>query len=229
MNLRFLQKLIILVLIISVFTSGNYVANAEQNNTVIQYVVTKSNNATYSWWDSASMKSYHYSVAINSTVSVSIYNMSDSNTAIDINIGNLTMNNINDSDAESALALGYWQIPYRFGFLANTSWDKLQTDLSDIKDIDAGISSGKGDYLGNNLDIKIVKLKDQYQNTTLIYNAKDGVLLYAYSEVFGFLLELNIFSINQNTTYYHKLFSPFLPVITGVLFTALFIYKKSND
>ena len=106
--------------------------SAEITPISLQYTAEESNNATNIWWDPISMATVPYNVEQNSTVSVDIDDMNDFNSILDITIGNITREGINDNEAESALAFGYWKLQGLFGFIANTSWDNVISEFNEL-------------------------------------------------------------------------------------------------
>ena len=182
--------------------------SAEITPISLQYIAEESNNATNIWWDPISMSTIPYNVEQNSTISVDIDDMNDFNSTLDITIGNITREGINDNEAESALAFGYWELQGLFGFIANNSWDNVISEFNDLNLTVQSVDETEGEFLGEIIDIVEFRYNDDFQTTTLVYDRLDGILLFASSEVFGFHLTVSIISINDDTVYF-KVNAPF--------------------
>ncbi len=173
---------------------------ASGNKLALEYTVIASNETTNTWYNADFSESYQYDISVGSNFTVILNNSSDFNSELDIAIGNITRSNILDTEAEGALALGYWQLPNMFGFIANNSWNDVITDFKEV-DMTSDFKENV-DYpiLGTANSYQFF-FNDSYQTTTLIYDI-DGILLYANSTVFGFYLEFKLISVDGNTEYY---------------------------
>lgn len=186
------------------------------------YEVISSNETNNLWFNSDYSASFNYNIEINSTIQVDIVNVSDPLSALDIIIGNLTRSNITDYEAEQSLAIGYWALPNMFGFMANTSWIDVETDFTDYTFNSSEFKKTEQDHLGASVSGYIISFSDAYQSTSLFYEEENGILLTASTNVFGFMLEFSILSINGDREYYKSLESS-LPIQTLSVVLALLL------
>lgn len=197
---NFLIHLVISLIFIQLLINPN-TSLASISKLQVQYLVKSTDNQTNTWYNET-YHSFHYKVIKNSEVNVTIDNISNFNSNLTIEIGNLTRTNINDSEADFNLGFGYYKMPYSFGFVANTSWNILESNLKSYVS-KSSFANENSKFLGGSTNVVSIQFQDgTAQNTTLIYNKENGLLLYAKSEIFGFLLELTILSVNNNTLYY---------------------------
>lgn len=198
------------ILILILILSSNIQSKGDplfENNVMIKYKVNNSNNATNRWYNPMNYSEfYSYHILNQSFIEVNVINWEDPLSIINISIGNISRENISDNEAAEMLAFGYWTLPSQFGFIANTSWDLVAEDFNRINFNNSSFQSNlKYDYLGKNIDIVKFAFKDDIQETILIYEKENGLLLFARSTVFNFLLEIEIHSINNDESYFTKI------------------------
>ncbi|MCE7737286.1 MAG: hypothetical protein GPJ54_20525 [Candidatus Heimdallarchaeota archaeon] len=222
------------ILLIST-TVDAHEAHTIEGEVDIIYEVTFSNNANNWWWDYSSSQSTPYHVETGTKLNLTISDVSDPQSLMNLSIGNATFLDFPDWEGEEALGMGYYKVPASFGFVANTSWTetKFAMDQSNLESFNFTLPHL--DYLGGVVDSVVFEFKDVSQTTTLIYDQSSGILLESTSKVFGFDLSFRIYSINGDQEF-HKvaetssstdetvIFNPFL-ITAGLI---LLVVKKKN-
>jgi hypothetical protein len=230
-----LIRFISLILLLTFFYSTP-IAIAEEifeNPLVLSYQVRTSNNATNRWYNADYSEYFNYHVTSNSFIYVTLTDIDNSSTTIDIAIGNLSRSDISDNEAEEALAIGYFSLPNHFGFISNTSWNQIENDFASIDFNSSSFQSNlKDTYLGKTIDVVVISFVDKFQNTTLIYEKEYGILLYTRTAVFNFLLEIELEAINNDKNYFTKsttgdaLIQPPMILFIATLFLIIFVRQR---
>jgi hypothetical protein len=198
-----ITKLLLLFIIIGTLsTSNGHSEHSLEGEVEVVYDIIESNNATNIWYDSISNDTQLYHVENGSQMTLTIHDIQDEQTDVSFQIGNLTISNVPDKDAEEVFSYGYWQVPATFGFVANNTWTTTKIAMDNIEFESFNFSLPHLQYLGGEVDAIIVEFKDTFQSTRLIYDDNTGMLLEAHSEVFGFQLSISINSINGDKNYH---------------------------
>ncbi len=173
---------------------------ASSNELLVVYDILNDQNATVTWWGDEQLK---YNFSSEDDLKVKIHDMSDPNTLLDLEIGNLTVYNVTDNLASTNLALGYWKIPAELGFVANSTWNATKQQVSNLNlTVNSYAEYVSDDYFGVSLSVVRIEIQDFYQTSTFVYHKADGLLLSANTTVLGYTLEMKIKSINDKTDYY---------------------------
>ncbi len=221
------------ILLISTSTIAHE-ANTIEGKVEITYEVTFSNNADNFWWDYSTTQLTPYHVENGSKLNLTISDVSDPQSSMDLSIGNVTFLGFPDWEGEEALAIGYWKVPVSFGFVANTSWTdtKFAMDQSDLQSFNFTLPHLN--YLGGAVDSVLFEFQDLSQTTRLIYDQSSGILLESTSKVFGFNLSFRIYSINGDQEFHKSTLSSsstddtiiFSPLLLSVTLLLVVVKKK---
>jgi len=173
----------------------------ETNNLEISYLVVNSSETNNFWYhpnDSAI-----YIVETDSLINLTVNNLNEAHSNLNIEIGNLTKTAINDDEIENNLAFGYYFLGNQLGIIANTSWNELKTDFNQLNFNSSSFNIQViSTYLGGEIETVTIYLKDNFQETSLTYSYHDGLLLYAKSGFGMYYLEIEIYSINNSIDYF---------------------------
>lgn len=200
-------------------------AHTIEGKVEIVYEVTFSNNENNFWFDYSTSQLSTYHIENGTKLNLTISDVSDPQSSMDLSIGNVTFLDFPDWEGEEALAIGYWKVPASFGFVANTSWTntKFVMDQSDLKSFN--FTFPHLNYLGGVIDSVVFEFQDSSQTTRLIYDQSSGILLESVSKVFGFDLSFKINSLNGDKEFHKStesssstddttIFNPILVTIT---------------
>lgn len=209
-------------------------AHTIEGKVEIMYEVTFSNNADNFWWDYSTAQLTPYHIENGSKLNLTISDVSDPQSSMDLSIGNATFLGFPDWEGEEALAIGYWKVPSSFGFVANTSWTdtKFAMDQGDLESFN--FTFPHLDYLGGVVDSVVFEFQDVSQTTRLIYDQATGILLESVSKVFGFNLSFRIYSINGDQEFHKSTVSSsstddttiFNPLLLSITFLLVVVKKK---
>ncbi len=192
-------------LVFLVIIAGLQMPASAQNSTpvVVEYDVLNNQNATVTWYDE-NFNPIHYQFSEDDNLTVSIYDLNNSETNIDITLGNLTLTNIPDSVASNNLILSYWKLGYSLGFVANASnWENIKIGVENLTmSVHTFTEKSTTDFFGVTLSIIEIVFEDGVQATTLVYEKETGLLLSAETGAFGFTLKFRINTINGGTTFF---------------------------
>lgn len=168
------------------------------------YNVTFSNNATNYWYDYSTGLAPTFHVNNETQLTLTIANVSDTQSEMDLSIGNATFLDSPDWEVEEALAIGFYKVPATFGFVANNSWTTTKFAMDQLMLDSFNFSLPHLQYLGGEVDSVVFEFQGDSQITRLIYDQSSGILLEAASTIFGYNLEFKIHSINGDQNF-HKL------------------------
>ena len=158
------------------------------------YEITKTNaTATYTWYNGDYSQSFPYHVTNASEMRVELAKPSDSNTELNITLGNLTRTGIYDNETEPNLGLGYYKLSDNLGFVAPTTWASLDLRLSALNFSTYHFQSPiKYQFGAAQFDAVNITFADSFQQSTLIYDLNTGVLYYANVVIGNFVLSFYI-------------------------------------
>lgn len=201
-----------------------------QDPTEVVYLVNEANNGTNAWYYDGYSKNISYGISVGSYVNLTIHNMEKS--IISLVIGNLTRQNIEDIETEDNLILGYYPMLGKFGFIVNNSWGEVNSEFEGLELNQSSFKTNLIDsYLGNNIEIVVVSFDVGDQQTVLIYEKDHGLLLFARTTFWGYLLEIEIQSIDGDTSYFTSQtteVSPFGFIIISMgLLLGIMVIKKN--
>ena len=220
---------LLLFVIISSLSSVSSTPYNLKGQTTVQYDVVQSNNATSYWSNYPDEGGYNYHIENGSQITVIFSDILDRTSELNMTVGNLTLYSATESLVQDNLALGYWSLGDTFGFLSDTNWDTIKTNLSNTDGLTSDVSTNKADFLSGKVTVEVITLVDDFQNTTLVYEKQLGLLLFAYTDVFGFVLGITINNINGSTNIF-KSTSASLPIsMVPVLLSLIafsFIWKR---
>ena len=244
MKMKLLTPLSILILVLglSFFSSAQAAEplyGPNSNIGSVSYSVSESNStAIYYWWDTASSQLLAYQVPSDSFLNVTFLNdgyppNQGKEPFLSISIGNLTLANTTDDDAESNLALGYWKVKMN-GIVSSTDWDAVGEKYDEVFRNSTGtfyFNNSDETYLQGTVFVVSITIDDGFQKTTIAYDAATGLLLEASVTVGNFVLSFVVSSINGNDAFYknteNELSMNFLWPVFSVLLVALVVRKKS--
>ncbi len=182
------------LLILTVLISGAIHSEGhegEDHTLTVIYDIENDQSEAVTWYDNGTSTKYIYSSS--DTLNLTIYNIENPDSQLDIAIGNLTVENVKDSTASSNLVLGYWKIGGELGFIANLSWQETKTKLEGLENVTTSFRENtRSDFLGVSIDVVEIALNDSFQRTSLIYRKSDGLLLSSNTTSFGFTLNFTI-------------------------------------
>ena len=190
-----------MIFMLSCITTQTSADSTYQNQ--FKYDVTSTNNGTDYWYSYVTSTLYTYVVDNNSQLVVDVKDMSNTNSLVNVQIGNLTITDVPDSEAAENLILGYFGLPDAFGFLTSTDWEKAQNDLALQENVtsDVTVSTTARYHLQTeNLRTANITITAGAQQTFLVYDATSGYLLEASSSFFGFFLNFKLGTYNINET-----------------------------
>lgn len=168
----------------------------------VQYVVLLSSETENGWFD-VNFAQSRYHVLNGTIINVTIADIQDEQTHLDIQIGNVSFSNILDSEIENNLALGYWSLGYSLGFVANDSWLAISEAVDALEDVEAGLEMDvEENALNGTIIATRVGFVDGFQLTELTYDQENRLLIEANIVIGNFELYFEIYSINGNTAYY---------------------------
>ncbi len=97
--------MLLVTIVTSPVISDPYYLSSPQT---VTYTVTNTNSsASYAWYNSNFTESWIYSVSNNTNIDLELNDPTNVNTKLNVTIGNLTRNNILDSEADANLGIGY--------------------------------------------------------------------------------------------------------------------------
>lgn len=153
--------------------------NGKSLDNFARYSVESSSNSTNAWFNADYSQSFNYHIEPGSKILVNFTNSADSEQMISITVGNLTRSNISDSEAAENLVLNYYEMKGDLGFLANTSWTKMEQAFNTINFDEMEIETRHRTYLGRTLETERFHFISGGQNTSLIYEQRTGLLVEA--------------------------------------------------
>ena len=146
----------------------------------IQYSLLEETNKTSinQWWTGSEAQNYTFSNT--SSVNVTFERITDGNFYINISLGDLTLNNITDSSADSALVLGYWKASEGGFVVGNLSLlnDSLNLLLSEKTLMNYSSTLQEKEYGNYKFNVVSYNFTDSFgQKTYLVYDVGSGLLL----------------------------------------------------
>ena len=146
----------------------------------IQYSLLEETNKTSinQWWTGSEAQSYTFSNT--NSVNVTFESITGGNFYINISLGNLTLNNITDSSADSALALEYWKASEGGFVVGNLSLlnDSLTLLLSEKTLLTYSSSYQEKEYGDYKFNVASYNFTDSFgQKTYSVYDVDSGLLL----------------------------------------------------
>ena len=226
-----LFSILLLFVIITSLTLVNSTPYNLKGQTTVQYDVVQSNNSTSYWSNYPADGGYNYHIENGSQITVIFSDIIDRNSDFNMTVGNLTLHSVTESLVQDNLALGYWSLGNTFGFISDTNWDTIKTKLTNTDGLTSDVSTNKADFLSGKVTVEVISFADDYQNTTLVYEKQLGLLLFAYTDVFGFVLGITINNINGSTDVFRAESSSLpvsmIPVFFSLIALSLLLKRKA--
>ena len=167
----------------------------------VTYTVTNTNSsASYAWYNSNFTESWIYSVSSNTNIDVELNDPTNVNTKLNVTIGNLTRNNILDSEADANLGIGYWNMTNIFGFISSTNWSTVSETLSMQNFISWSFDGSNYTLDEITYSVMEISFEDNFQKTSLVYHMNTGLLFSAEIAIGGFILSFDIKSLDPSLT-----------------------------
>ena len=165
------------------------------------YTVTNTNSsASYAWYNSNFTESWIYSVSNNTNIDLELNDPTNVNTKLNVTIGNLTRNNILDSEADANLGIGYWNMTNIFGFISSTNWSTVSEILSMQNFISWSFDGSNYTLDEITYSVMEISFEDNFQKTSLVYHMNTGLLFSAEIAIGGFILSFDIKSLDPSLT-----------------------------
>ena len=194
----FLSSLLLVTMATSPVISDPYYLSSPQT---VTYTVTNTNSsASYAWYNSNFTESWRYSVSNNTNIDLKLNNPSNLNTKLNLTIGNLTRNNILDSEADANLGIGYWNMTNVFGFISSTNWSTVSEMLSMQNFVSWSFDGSNYTLDEITYNVMEISFEDNFQKTSLVYHMNTGLLFSADIVIGGFTLSFDIKSLDPSLT-----------------------------
>ena len=190
--------MLLVTMVTSPVISDPYYLSSPQT---VTYTVTNTNSsASYAWYNSNFTESWIYSVSNNTNIDVELNDPTNVNTKLNVTIGNLTRNNILDSEADANLGIGYWNMTNIFGFISSTNWSTVSETLS-MQNFNSWSFDGSNYTLDEiTYSVMEISFEDNFQKTSLVYHMNTGLLFSAEIAIGGFILSFDIKSLDPSFT-----------------------------
>lgn len=212
------QIFALLVLSFLIFAGLGSLSSAKETTPIeVVYDVHNDQNATVTWYDE-NFNPIHYEFSENDNLTVNIHNLNDSDTLLDISIGNLSLTDVPDTIAESNLILSYWKLGQNLGFVANVSnWDIIEEAVANLTiNVHTFEMIQTSEFFGISLSIVEIVFNDGVQSTILKYEKETGLLMAVDTGAFGFSLSFSVSEINGSTTFFGEPQTTNPPTTTAV-------------
>ena len=190
--------MLLVTIVTSPVISDPYYLNSPQT---VTYTVTNTNSsASYAWYNSNFTESWIYSVSNNTNIDLELNDPTNVNTKLNVTIGNLTRNNILDSEADANLGIGYWNMTNIFGFISSTNWSTVSEILSMQNFISWSFDGSNYTLDEITYSVMEISFEDNFQKTSLVYHMNTGLLFSAEIAIGGFILSFDIKSFDPSFT-----------------------------
>ena len=190
--------MLLVTIVTSPVISDPYYLSSPQT---VTYTVTNTNSsASYAWYNSNFTESWIYSVSNNTNIDLELNDPTNVNTKLNVTIGNLTRNNILDSEADANLGIGYWNMTNIFGFISSTNWSTVSETLSMQNFISWSFDGSNYTLDEITYSVMEISFEDNFQKTSLVYHMNTGLLFSAEIAIGGFILSFDIKSLDPSLT-----------------------------